>query len=59
MMDDAEYNDFVAYCKQRWSGFKPDRPTLDVYTEWTAEVETQVKKFMRKARKELQPLSVD
>jgi len=52
-MDDAEYNDFCAYCKQHWSGFKPDRPTLDIYIEWTADAEAQVNKFMRKARKEL------
>ena len=51
-MDDAEYKDFCAYCK-RWSGFKPDRPTLDVCDEWRADAEAQVNKFARKAKKAL------
>ena len=52
-MDDAEYKDFWAYCKQRWSGFKPDRITLDVYMEWRADADAQVNKFARKAKKAL------
>ena len=50
-MDNTEYNDFCAYCKTRWA--QPLTVTLDVYIEWIAEVEAQVKKFERKARKEI------